>query len=378
MYVINDQKEAALAALKQARAQHRPVIKVGVDAHLSGLVAVVQHDEASLKAPVKYDPARLEAEVLGWCRGGASVFACYEAGPLGFGLQRRLAAAGACCLVVRPRTLDEYSSRIKTDRRDATALCSNLDRFLYGNDQALALVAIPTPEEERWRAPGRERGHLARQRRREVQSFRGTCLALGVVLEDKWWRPKNWLQYQARLAPNLRAQGERTIARVQMLDQDLGLIEDQLTTELPTPAPHGVGRLTSALVDREVIQWNRFRCRQHVASFFGLVPSEHSSGNSIQRGSITKQGNGLLRQLMIEAAWRLLRYQPSYCRVKKWSALLSDPRAGSARRKKAIVALARAFAVDLWRIRTGRITPAALGLTTAALDHALQPEAPAA
>jgi len=371
MLYVNEQEEAARAALRQARAQQRPVIKVGVDAHLSGLVVVVQHDESSVKAPVKSDAARLEAQVVGWCRGGASVFVCYEAGPLGFGLQRRLAAAGACCLVVRPRTLDEYSSRIKTDRRDAAALFSNLDRFLYGNDQALAPVAVPTEEEERWRAPGRERGHLARQRRREVQSFRGVCLAQGVVLEDKWMGPRQWLRYREILPPVLRAQGERMIARVRLLEGDLGLIEEQLTAELPTPPPYGVGRLTSALVDREVIDWSRFSCRPQVASYFGLVPSEHSSGPNIQRGSITKQGNGLLRQLMIEAAWRLVRYQPGYCRVKKWSAILTDPRAGSGRRKKAIVALARQFAVDLWRIRTGRITAAALGLSdTTALDSA--------
>ena len=376
MYVITEQKEAARAAVRQARAQGRPVIKVGVDAHLSGLVVVVQHDETSQKAPVKADAGRLEWQVAGWCRSGASVFACYEAGPLGFGLQRRLAAAGAYCLVVRPRTLDEYSARIKTDRRDAAALCGNLDRFLYGNDQALALVSVPTEEEERWRAPGRERGHLARQRRREVQSFRGVCLAHGVVLEDKWTGPRQWLRYRELLPPALHAQGERMIARVRLLEQDLGLLEEQLTSALPTPPPYGVGRLTSALVDREVIQWDRFRCRQQVASFFGLVPSEHSTGTSIRRGSITKQGNGVLRQLMIEAAWRLMRFQPGYCRVKKWRGILADPKAGSARRKKAIVALARAFAVDLWRLRTGRTTPAKLGLAdAAALEHALSEEA---
>jgi transposase len=215
---------------------------------------------------------------------------------------------------------------------------------------------------------------LARQRRREVQSFRGLCLAQGFLLEDPWSGPKQWPRHRELLPEALRQQGDRLIARVRLLEQDLGVIEEQLTAELPTPPPYGVGGLTSALLDREIIQWDRFRCRQQVASYFGLVPSEHSSGNSIQRGAITKQGNGLLRQLMIEAAWRLVRYQPGYCRVKKWSAILTDPKAGSARRKKAIVALARQFAVDLWRIRTGRITAAALGLADSAVLKNAQPQ----
>jgi transposase len=338
------------------------VIKVGVDAHLSQLLVVVQHDEASAKAPIKCDVGRLEAMVRGWSQNGGVVFACYEAGPLGFGLHRRLAAAGVYCLVVRPRVLNEYGSRVKTDRRDAAWLCANLDRYLYGNEEAIAPISIPTEAEECWRAGGRERMHLARQRRREVQRYRGTCLFHGFNLEGDWWRPRRWAQYQEILPLELRQQGERMLGRLGQIDQDLKAIDEQLAAQLPAAPPHGVGALTSALVEREIVQWNRFHCRQQVASYFGLVPSEHSSGNDVRRGPITKQGNAVLRHLIIEAAWRLVRFQPGYCRVQKWRAVFADPKAGSSRRKKAIVALARQFAVDLWRIRTGRVTPAALGL----------------
>jgi transposase len=364
MYVLTEQKEAARAALMQARAQQRPVIKVGIDAHLSQMMVVVQHDETSAKAPVKCEAVRVEVMARGWIQNGAVVFACYEAGPLGFGLQRRLAAAGVYCLVVRPRTLNEYGSRVKTDRRDAAWLCANLDRYLYGNDQAIAPVSIPSEAEERWRAGGRERRHLSRQRRREIQRFRGTCLSQGFNLEGDWWRPRRWTEYQQVLPIELREQGERMLGRLEQIDRDLKQIDEQLAAQLPAAPPHGVGALTSALVDREIVQWNRFRCRQQVASYFGLVPSEHSSGNDVLRGSITKQGNGALRHLLIEASWRLVRFQPGYCRVKKWSPVFTDPKAGCSRRKKAIVALARQFAVDLWRIRTGRVSPEALGLTT--------------
>jgi hypothetical protein len=64
---------------------------------------------------------------------------------------------------------------------------------------------------------------------------------------------------------------------------------------------------------------------------------------------------------LCEAAWRLLKYQRDYRLVQKWWPRLSDPhRVG--KRKQAIVALARGFAVDWWRIRTGQTTPEQLGL----------------
>ena len=61
-------------------------------------------------------------------------------------------------------------------------------------------------------------------------------------------------------------------------------------------------------------------------------------------------------------AWRLLRYQPDYRGVKKWREHLAGPRATPAKKKQALVALARTFGVDWWRLCTGRTTPEKLGL----------------
>ena len=79
-------------------------------------------------------------------------------------------------------------------------------------------------------------------------------------------------------------------------------------------------------------------------------------------GPITKHGNPRLRRLMVELAWRVSRFQPNYRGMRRWGALLEDRKASSAARKKAIVALARRLAVDLWRIAAGRVRPQELGL----------------
>jgi transposase len=184
-------------------------------------------------------------------------------------------------------------------------------------------------------------------------------------MDGRWWRQPVWVQYRELLPPELVAQGERLLVRVAQLDQDLKQLAAQLAADLPAERPAGLGELSVALIDREIVAWDRFERRQQVASYTGMVPSESSSGGHRQQGSITKQGHHTLRHLLIEAAWRLVRFQPGYCRVKKWQHVLGDPRAGGARRKKAIVALARQLAVDLWRWRTGRVTLTALGLRLA-------------
>jgi transposase len=78
---------------------------------------------------------------------------------------------------------------------------------------------------------------------------------------------------------------------------------------------------------------------------------------------VTKHGNPRLRAALVELSWRLVRFQPNYHPVVKWRAILAKGAlATGAARKKAIVAVARQLAVDLWRIKTGRLRAEELGL----------------
>jgi transposase len=88
------------------------------------------------------------------------VYAVFEACGFGFTLQRQLTALGIHCYVVCPQKLDERNKRVKTDGLDAKALCLKLDRFVQGNRDALAIVRVPTEEEEQARAIHRQREQL--------------------------------------------------------------------------------------------------------------------------------------------------------------------------------------------------------------------------
>jgi transposase len=87
---------------------------------------------------------------------GHSVHVVCEACGFGFGLYRQLIATGAHCYVIAPRELDEECARVKTDPRDATTLRQRLSRYLEGNTRELAVIRVPSQEEEQAR-------HVSRQ-----------------------------------------------------------------------------------------------------------------------------------------------------------------------------------------------------------------------
>jgi transposase len=92
------------------------------------------------------------------------VISCYEAGPTGFWLHRKLTALGVRNYVVCPTCLDERHHGVANDRTDALELATRLDRYVAGNDRALAVVGVPTEAEEQKRAHKRQRQQLREQR----------------------------------------------------------------------------------------------------------------------------------------------------------------------------------------------------------------------
>ena len=108
--------------------------------------------------------------------------------------------------------------------------------------------------------------------------------------------------------------------------------------------------------------YQRFKNRGNVGSFFGLCCAESRSGDQQHQGSITKTGNPRCRHALVELAWRALQFQPDYWLVKKYQPRMAAAKPRSVARKKIIVALARLIGVDLWRLYTGQTTPAKLGL----------------
>ncbi len=356
--------ESASREATQGQFNGRPgAIKLGIDVHQRFYVVVVQEGGGNPK------PAqRMAKEVfLGWAsklrrqHPQAAIHAVYEACGFGFGLQRQLTALGIACQVVCPQKLDERNQRVKTDGRDAKALCLKLDRFVEGNQEALARVRVPREKEEQLRAVHRQREQLVRTRKQLEAQGRSLMVNHGIEPVQKWWRARTFAGLEV---PSwLKRLLSHTQPLLLALEEQIRALACELEKSAAPGQPRGLGALTSVVIDREVGDWHRFKNRRQTGSYTGLCPGEYSSGQTRAQGCVTKHGNPRLRAALVETAWRLVRFQPQYRAVVKWRHLLGKGAlATGPARKKAIVAVARQLAVDLWRIRTGRVSPEVLGL----------------
>lgn len=330
-------------------------IKLGIDIHADSYRVVRQIDNATPQPAQKFTPK----DFLLWAKKqleqAEAVYSCYEAGPMGYGLHRALEAMGVHNVVVRPVDLDELHKGVKTDNTDARALVLRLDRYVQGNRAALAVIKVPTPAEELARSQSRQREQLLSHRLRLEAQGRSLLLFNGVRMKGRWWQPTQWDQLQVQLAAPL-------LELLSVLREVLLAVDKQLQAasvrieKAATPQPKGVGALTSQVLEREVLAWGRFKNRRQVASMTGMCPGVRSSGNKSRHLSITKHGNQRMRTALIELAWRWVRFQPDYKPVKKCMAIFKNPKATGAAKKKAIVAVGRHIAIDLWRLNTGRTT----------------------
>jgi transposase len=355
------------------------IIKLGVDTHAGQYTFARMADHLGMQPTQSLSPAAF-VEFLARQKGMASrVVMVYEAGPYGFSLYRQAVELGAECLVCAPERLSRGRKRVN-DKIDARELLSRLDRHLAGNTAALRLVHPPTIEQEMNRRLARERNTHRKERQRWMARGRSLLHTLGVSRPGKWWEGGRHEQLVEQL--NQRWGEAVTQPAREELGRYLEFMElasrklAELTMRLRKAAEEkqtsgarvkGVGLLSSELLDREMGDWNRFHNRRQVASYTGLCPGEDSSGDSHMSLSIDKHGNPRVRAVLVELAWLLPRYQPDYKPLARWKWVFDkSSKAPAAMKKKAVVALARRLAVDLWRIRTGRAQASELGLKLAA------------
>src|SRR5439155_3765173 len=352
-------KQVTTTAAVPLKAKH---LKLAIDVHLDRYVVVRILDGGTPQPPQRFGPPEFLLWVAKQISLAEQVFTCYEAGPFGYGLHRKLERMKVVNYVVRPRDWDEYGQKVKTDKRDAKQLALHLDRYVNGNHDAFCVVRVPNPEQEQARSVSRQRESFQNERLRLAAQGRSHALYYGEHLQGEWWREEAWKSSAAQLPPivvNLLEPLRRLIAA---LEVELKVRTQEVEAAARAQLPVGLGKLTSQILEREVADWNRFKNRRQVASYTGLCPKEDSSSTRRFQGSINKHGNRRLRPALVECLWRLCVFQPEYRAVKKWRPELLDPKTSRPRRKKIIVAMARAFAVDWWRVRTNRCQAEDLGL----------------
>ena len=344
-------------------------IYLGVDLHKKSITVTVIIDHSTPQPAQRFTWEKFWTFVQKQLGRAKKVYVVYEAGAFGFWPARKLRSMGAQCWVVHPEKLDPGHKRVQTDKRDSRQLADKLQRYVLGNKRAMVPVYLPTEAEEQERIETRHRESLARQVRRLQARGRGLLLSQGIFQTQSWWRPARWKELKAQLCPQLQAALEDDRALIEELSQRLKAAEKKLEAAAPTEVPRGCGQLTFVLLLRELCTYQRFQNRRNIGGFTGLCGAVSSSGPYHLDLSINKAGNPYIRTLLIELVWRMVYWQPKYKGLKPWRRLVQ---AGTSHhkshRKRAVVAIARQLAVDIWRWQTGRVTPEQLGwqMSTAA------------
>lgn len=284
---------------------------VGLDVHARSVAAAAIDGVTGEVFESRLTPDH--TDIRRWVAGlPGPVAVVYEAGPTGFGLYRALRSAGIRCEVAAPSKLQRPSGdRVKTDARDAM----HLARLLRLDE--VTTVSIPTVGQEAARDVVRAREDCRADLMRGRHRLSKLLLRYGLVYSggQAWTGTHDvWLRQQRAELPSHATQlafdnaYESVLmvkARRDRLDQ---AIEELAADSEFTPLVRrlsclrGVSTLTGFALAVEIGDWHRFTGNT-IGAFVGLVPTEHSSGNSRIQGSITKTGNGHARRLLVEAAW---------------------------------------------------------------------------
>jgi transposase len=236
----------------------------------------------------------------------------YEAGPCGFVLCRHLRHQGIHCDVVAPSLIPKKASdRVKTDRRDADQL-ARLSRA-----GELTAIHVPDQEDEAIRDLVRARTSAVVEQRKARNRLKGFLLRLGFRYTGKsGWNDAHKRYLSGLVMPQppqqiafqeyIHAIDDAT-ARLERLTQ---AVEDALPGWKWEPVARalmslrGVQVLTAMTLVAEVGDFSRFDDARSLMHFFGLTPSEHSSGGARAQAGITKCGNAHCRRVLTEAAWQ--------------------------------------------------------------------------
>jgi transposase len=241
---------------------------------------------------------------------GSELRVCYEAGPTGFVLARRLARLKILCTVVAPSMIPmRPGERIKTDRRDALKL-ARLHRA-----GELTAVHLPEASDEAMRDLCRARTDAVQDLRRSRAQLKAFLLRNGYRYTGKSAWTEAHRRYLRELVLPHAAQRvvlEDAIAAIGSAEERIARLEEQMEALLPSwpmqpvvaalMALRGLARIGAMVLTSELGGAWRFSHPRQLMAYLGLVPGENTSDQKRRQGGITKTGNSHARWLLIEAA----------------------------------------------------------------------------
>lgn len=288
---------------------------VGLDVHAETIAVAVAEPGGEVRShgiiPNRVEPVRKLIRKLG---PAPSLRVCYEAGPTGYALYWQLTQMGVACEVIAPSLVPtKAGDRVKTDRRDAEKLA----RCYRAGE--LTAVWVPDAAHEALRDLVRAREAAKKDQLKARHRLSKFLLRHGRRPEGiKAWTKQylEWIKSYVRFEqPALEAtlsdyvdEVDHVAARIVKLEKAIDEAVQKAPAEIRAvvealQALRGVAQTTAATIVSELGSLSRFPSPRQLMGYSGLVACEHSSGNRVQRGGITKTGNSHLRRVVVEAAW---------------------------------------------------------------------------
>lgn len=288
---------------------------IGLDVHADTIAVAVAEEGGEVRSQGVI-PNRLESvrKLIGKLGPVKQLKVCYEAGPTGYVLYWQLTKLGVACEVIAPSLVpSKAGDRVKTDRRDAEKLA----RCYRAGE--LTAVWVPDAAHEALRDLVRAREAAKKDQLKARHRLGKFLLRHGKRPEGmKAWTKQylEWISSHVHFdQPALEAVLQDYLDEVKHVAERIVKLEkaiDEAIRQAPAEiraviealqALRGVAQTTAATIVSELGSLSRFESPRQLMGYSGLVASEHSSGNRIQRGSITKTGNAHLRRVVVEAAW---------------------------------------------------------------------------
>jgi transposase len=247
---------------------------------------------------------------------------CYEAGPTGYVLYWQLSELGVKCAVVAPTLVPvKAGDRVKTDRRDAVKLA----RSYRAGD--LTPVWVPDAAHEALRDLVRARWAAKRDQLRARHRLSKFLLRHGRRAPEGTtaWTDKylQWVKIAVSFAHHAQEltlsdylhEVEHAAARIARLERSIDTAIQTLPLKMRAvidalQSLRGIAQISAVSIVAELGELSRFAHPRQLMGYSGAVSREHSSGERIRRGAISKTGNAHLRRIVVEAAWAY-RHRPA-------------------------------------------------------------------
>jgi transposase len=298
----------------------RHVTSIGLDVHARSTTAAALNPFTGEIITKVF--GHCAAEIAEWIGSFESPKAVYESGVTGFHLARELRELGVDCVVGAVSKMQKPAAdkRRKNDRADAVFLA----RLLASHN--ITEVFIPDTESEAARDVTRALADVRDDITRAKQRLSKFLLRRGYIfdeLNDRGQRKNNWTRAHWRWIGNIEFSEDadrETLAYyikcVRQAEIHKAHLEKLIASYAKRPRwkervdalrlIKGIETVTAFSLTAEASLFSRFDRASEFAAWTGLVPSEHSSGECIRRGGITKSGNAHVRKMLVESSWHFI------------------------------------------------------------------------